>query len=448
MALTGIEIYKKLPRTNCKECGFPTCLAFAMNLAAGKTELDLCPYVSEDAKANLQDAAAPPVRVVTIGTGDRSIKIGGETVMFRHEKTFVNKPAFAVLIDDRMDEGEVDGRLDKLEQFQYERVGLTFGPELVAIKETRGDPSRFEHLINKAKERNHYGLILMSTSPEILSAGLRICADSRPLLYAVTKENLDEVAGLARENSCPVAVRTESLDELSELTSKLIQLGMKEIVLDPGSRGIRKALEDQIIIRRAAVLNKYKHLGFPTITFPCEMTDDPMKEALIASIFIAKYAGIIVLSDLEGHSLFPLLLERLNIYTDPQRPMATPEGIYEIGGPDDNSPVLITSNFSLTYFIVSGEIETSRVPCYLLIKDTEGLSVMTAWAAGKFVAEEVAPFIKKCGIGEKVTHRKLIIPGYAAQISGELEEELPDWQIQIGPREASHLPAYLKMWKP
>jgi len=233
---------------------------------------------------------------------------------------------------------------------------------------------------------------------------------------------------------------------VAQLTDQLGKAGIKDIVIDSGSRGIRQAFSDQIYIRKAA-LGKYRPLGFPTIALPCEMTTDPMKEALIASTFIAKYAGIIVLSDFQGHSLFPLLVERMNIYTDPQKPLATKEGIYEIGGPNENSPVLITSNFSLTYFIVSGEIENSRVPSYLLVKDTEGLSVMTAWAAGKFVADVIASFVKKSSIGDKIKHHNLIIPGYAASESGGLEEELAGWKIEVGPREASHIPAYLKGWK-
>lgn len=448
MALTGIQIFKLLPRTNCKECGFPTCLAFAMSLAAGKTELDLCPHVSEEAKAELQEAAAPPIRTVAVGMGDRAIQVGGETVMFRHEKTFVHPPGLAVLVTDAMDEGEVDRKVAQLEALQYDRVGLTLRPELVAVKETRGDAKVFGDLVRKVAEQNGYGMILMSEDPEVLAAGLEPCGEARPLLVAANADNVEGVAELAKAHQCPVAARADSLEALSTLTERLTALGIKDIVLDSGARKLGPALKDQIVIRRAALAAKFKPLGFPTIVFPCEMTDDPMKETLMAAALIAKYAGIVVLSEFEGHSLFPLLLERMNVYTDPQRPMATDEAIYEIGGPDENAPVLITSNFALTYFIISGEIETSRVPSYLLIKDTEGLSVMTAWAAGKFVAEEIAPFVTKCGIGDKVRHHRLIIPGYAAQISGELEEELPDWTIEIGPREASHLPAYLRAWKP
>ncbi len=448
MALTGIEIFKKLPKTNCAECGVPTCLAFAMKLAAGQAELSACPYVSEEAKAALEEASAPPIRPVVIGTGDKALKIGGETVMFRHEKRFVNPTGIAVLVTDKMNEAEVDKRLKKLNELKFERVGLILQADLVAVKGESGDPAQFETLVKKVKEKlDGKGMVLMSEDPKVLSAGAKACADRKPLLYAATKANADAMAGLAKEISAPLAVKGNSLDELAELTTKLTAAGLKDLVLDSGARTPKKLLEDQIIMRRAALMKKFRPLGFPTITFPCEMTTDPMKETLLASMLVAKYGGIVVLSDLEGHSLFPLLLERMNIYTDPQRPMATTQGIYEIGGPNENSPVLITSNFSLTYFIVSGEIEGSRTPSWLLVKDTEGLSVMTAWAAGKFGADVIGPFVKKCGIADKVKHRKLIIPGYAAVISGELEEELPDWQVMIGPRDAGHIPAFLKMWK-
>ncbi len=448
MPLTGIEIFKLLPKTNCGECGVPTCLAFAMSLAAGKAELSACPHVSEEAKARLQEASAPPIRPVTIGVGDRALKVGGETVMFRHEKRFENPPGFALLIKDSMEDSEVDARLERFKQLQYERVGLILRPELVAVKDESGDASKFEALVNKVKQSSDCGIILMSSNPDILAAGVKACADRKPLIYGANKDNLDRVADLAKEHSCLVGVKASGLEELAELTTKLTEAGVNDIVIDSGSRSVRQAFEDQVIIRSAALAKKFRPLGFPTIVFPSEMTDDPMKEAVIASMFVAKYGGIIVLSDFQGESLFPLLVARLNIYTDPQRPLATTQGIYEIGDPGENSPVLITTNFSLTYFIVSGEIETSKVPSYLLVMDTEGLSVMTSWAAGKFVADAIAPVVKKSGVMDKVKHSKLIIPGYAAAESGGLEEELPGTEILIGPREGANIPAYLKAWKP
>lgn len=448
MGLTGIEIYKRLPKTNCGECGVPTCLAFAMKLATGQAELASCPYVSEEIKAEFEEATAPPIRTVVMGAGDHALKIGGETVMFRHEKRFENPPGIAMLISDDMSEEEVETRLKRFNELQYDRVGLILRAHLIAIKNVSDNGTSFINLINKLKEKTNAPFILISQNSEVLASGARACAERKPLLYAATKEGVDELAILAKELSCPLVAKGGNLDELVEITTKLVDAGIKDIVLDSGSRDSHLALHDQIIIRRSALLQKFRPLGFPTITFPCEMTHDPMKETIIASMFIAKYGGIIVLSDLKGYSLFPLLVESMNIYTDPQRPMAVEQKIYEIGGPNEESPVLLTCNFSLTYFIVSGEVETSRVPSWLLVKDTEGLSVMTAWAAGKFSADTIGPFVKKCGIADRVKHKKLVIPGYAAAISGELEEELPDWQILIGPREASHIPAYLKMWKP
>jgi acetyl-CoA decarbonylase/synthase complex subunit gamma len=445
MGLTGIQIFKLLPKTNCGECGVPTCLAFAMALAAGKAELASCPYVSEEAKAQLAEASAPPIRPLTIGVGNNALRIGGETVLFRHEKTFVNPPGLAVLISNTMDDAEVEGRLKRFNELRFERVGLILRPELVAVKDESGGSTEFVGLIERVKKETDAGLILMSEKTDVLAAGVKACADRIPLIYAVTDGNADALVDLAKEHKCPLAVKAKNLDELSQLTTKLDQAGIKDIVLDPGSRPLRKSFEDGIFIRRAALQQKYRPLGYPTITFPCEMTDDPLKETLIAATFIAKYGGIIVLSDFQGHSLFPLLVERMNIYTDPQRPMTMKEGIYEIGNPDENAPVFITTNFALTYFIVSGEIEASRVPSYLLVMDTEGLSVLTAWAAGKFVGDAMGMFIKKSGVGEKVGKKRIIIPGLVAAVSGDLEEELgSDWEVAIGPREAANIAAFIK----
>ncbi len=416
-----------------------------MALAAGKTELDLCPHVSPDARVELSDASAPPIRQVVIGKGDYEVKIGGETVMFRHEKTFFNKPGIAIFISDTMDETEVDKRFAKLADYQFERVGIIMRPELAALKFT-GNRDSYLGLVKKASEQP-YSIILMAEDPSVMKEALEIVKGRRPLIYAATNENYDAMGNLAKEYSLPLAVKGKDIDEVILLTEKLTGLGLKDLIIDTSTRTIKKSLHEQVAIRRAALLSKVKALGFPTITFPNEMADNLMKETVIASLFVAKYAGIIVLSDFEGESLFPLLLQRLNIYTDPQRPMTTKEGIYPINNPDESSPILVTCNFSLTYFIISGEIETSRVPSWLCVMDTEGLSVMTAWAAGKFVGDLVGSFIKKIGIAEKVNHKKLIIPGYAAAILGDLEEELPGWEILVGPRESAHLPAYLKMRK-
>ncbi len=443
MGLTGIEIYKLLPQTNCGDCGVPTCLAFAMKLGAGQAELARCPHVSEASKAKLDSASAPPVLPVTIG----AFKTGGETVLFRHEKTFVSPTGIAVLVSDAMNDGDVDSRLRSYRELRYERVGVELAADLVAVKSEKGDAAAFEKLVQKVAGAVDAGLILMSESAEILAAGLKHVAAKKPLLFAATKANADAVGKLALDSKCPVAVQGADIDEVIELTQKLSAMGLKEIIIDSGARTLKKAFEDQVVIRRSAIKSACRPLGYPTIAFPCEMTKDYREETLIASTFIAKYAGIIVLSELRGEGLFPLLVERMNIFTDPQRPMATDQGIYPINNPDEKSPVLVTTNFSLTYFIVSGEIEGSRVPAWLIVMDCEGLSVLTAWAAGKFVADAIGAFVKKSGIVDKVKHRSLIIPGYSASISGELEEVLSDWKITIGPREAAHIPAFLKQYQ-
>jgi acetyl-CoA decarbonylase/synthase, CODH/ACS complex subunit gamma len=447
MALSGIEIYKMLPQTNCKDCGVPTCLAFAMKLAAGQAELSACPHVSDAAKEKLSSASAPPVIPVTIGTGNNVFKTGGETVLFRHEKTFVSPTGIAVLITDKMSDSDVSAKLKKVKDLQYERVGLHLKADLIALKSESGDSAVFEKLVNNVKSSADAALIIMSDNIEVLTAGVKACADKKPLIYAAIISNVEAVGNLAKETKCPVAVKGSSLDDVIELTTKLTGMGLKEIIIDSGTRTLRKTFEEQVIMRRAAVKKTFRPLGFPTIVFPCEMTNDPMEETLMASVFIAKYGGIVVLSDLNGHSLFPLLVQRMNIFTDPQRPMATEKGIYPFNNPDENSPLLVTSNFSLTYFIVSGEIEGSRAPAWLLVLDTEGLSVLTAWAAGKFAADAIGAFVKKSGIMDKIKHKSIVIPGYAASISGELEEELPGWKITIGPREAQHIPGFLKEYK-
>ncbi|MDA8163085.1 MAG: acetyl-CoA decarbonylase/synthase complex subunit gamma [Desulfobacteraceae bacterium] len=449
MALTGIQILKMLPKTNCGECGVPTCLAFAMKVAAGQADIGACPYVSEEVKEQVGEASAPPIRTVVLGGGGATLKIGGETCLYRHEKRFENPTGIAVLVSTDMHEGDIAGRLERFNTLKYERVGLELKGDLVAVKDAGQGEAAFTALVERVRAQcPQAALILMSQDRGALSAGVKASGDSRPLLYCATAQNADAMAALAKDTGASLAVKGETIGETAALVEKVLSAGVKDLVIDTGSRTMKAVFEDQAAVRRASVRHKFKPLGFPTITFPCEITADSLLEALAASVLIAKYAGIVVMSDLKGDSLFPLLLERLNLYTDPQRPMVVQEDVYPINGPGEDSPVLITCNFSLTYFIVSGEIEGSKVPSWLLIKDTEGLSVLTAWAAGKFSADLIAGFVKKSGVADKVRHKSLVIPGYLASIKGELEEELPGWNIQTGPREASHLPAFLRQWQP
>jgi acetyl-CoA decarbonylase/synthase, CODH/ACS complex subunit gamma len=442
MGVSPIEIFKKLPKTNCGDCGVPTCMAFAVSLTQGKVELSQCPHVDAAAADELSASSQPPVLNVTVGTGDKAFKAGGETVLFRHEKTFVSAAGIAILISDEMDDAEVDRRLKDVNDMQYERVGLNLRADLIACKSDDG--GKLTALAKKADEVTGLPVILASASADALKAAGGAIKDKKPLLYAATDDNVDDLIATAKDLGCPVCAKGKDMDSLVGLTEKMSGAGLKEVFIDSGSRGLKDAFVDQVQIRRQAVKKTFRPLGFPSIVFPCEMTDDPFKEALIASIFIPKYAGIIVLSDIKGEYLFPLLVQRMNIYTDPQRPMATEPGLYEFNDPDDKAPLLVTSNFSLTYFIVSGELETSKLPARLMVIDTEGLSVLTGWAAGKFAADLIGPAILKDGVADKMAKKRLIIPGAVASISGELEEELPGWEIVIGPREAAHLAPFLK----
>ncbi|BAU24123.1 acetyl-CoA synthase subunit gamma [Caldimicrobium thiodismutans] len=443
MGLTGIQILGKLPKKNCKECGFPTCMAFAMKVAAGQAEITACPYVDPKVVEEIAEATAPPIRTVKIGGGDFVYSLGGETVLFRHEKRFENPPLIGTYINTSMDEAEINRRIQLYKNLVWDRVGIKLQPDVVFLQ-SDGASEKFESLVKRIREELPQVAIILSGDKPSLQKGISACGDFKPLLYGANSQNFDEMAGLAEETKVPLTLLGNSLDELTELSERALQKGLKDLVLDPGSQNVRELFEDLVIIRRSAIKKRYKPFGFPVITFSYKYTDDYLLESSIAGMLIAKYASVIILSDLRAESLFNLLVERMNIFTDPQKPLVVEEGIYPVNGPDEYSPVIITCNFALTYFIVNGEVEGSRVPTWLLIKNTDGLSVLTAWAAGKFGADSIAEFVKKCGIEGKVKHRKISIPGYLAGIKGELEEELPGWEIIVGPREASGLPAFLK----
>ena len=445
MALSGLEIFKKLPKTNCKECGFPTCLAFAMQLAAGKVELEKCPHISEEAKESLSEASQPPILKVEVGTGEESFAVGEETVLFRHDRTFVNQNAFAVTIEDDMDSGKIEETLKKINSIAYERVGQILKLDAVCIKNKSKNKEKFLKVAGEVALLTKKPLILVSGDAETLKSAAEMFKENKPIIHAATAENIDLFISIGKETGCPIAVRGKSFEEIVTLTEKLRGSGIKNLLIDIGSRDFKDDFYNQIILRTAAIKQKNRFLGYPTIVFPDEMTDDPLKETLIASVFVAKYGSIIVLSNAGSQNIFPLLIYRQNIYTDPRRPMQVEQKIYEIGTPNEGSPILITTNFSLTYFIISGEIESSKIPSWLLVMDVEGQSVLTAWAAGKFVPELIAQFIKKSGITEKVKKKEIVIPGYVAQLQGELEEELGEgWKVVVGPREAGEVPKFLK----
>ncbi len=444
MGLSGLQIYKLLPRTNCKECGFPTCLAFAMKLAARQVELSDCPYVSDEAKAELDTASAPPIRLVKVGSDERIVEVGNETVLYRHEKTFLHEPGLFYRLSDALSEDEFSAQVQQVADYQVERVGIELNADGVAIENASGDAATFGARVKLAAEAG-LPLILISEDAAAIEEGLKAAGGLKPLIYGATEENWEAMAALAKQYGAALAVRTDDgLENLAALTAKIQDAGVEDMVLDPGADGWAKTLKDQTTLRRLALKKNYRPLGYPTIVFPGQSAEDEVEEALLAAQAVAKYAGFIVLDHFDPASLYPLLALRQNIYTDPQKPIQVSPGLYEIGTPGPDSPLLVTTNFSLTYFSVAGEVEASGRPAWLLIADSEGMSVLTAWAAGKFDAEVIAKAVKAFDVPSKINHQKIVIPGHVSTLSGELEEELPGWDILVGPREAIGIPTFLK----
>lgn len=445
MGLSGLAIYKLLPKTNCKECGYPTCLAFAMKLAALQAELSACPYVSDEAKASLDAASAPPIRLVAVGNENRKIEVGNETVLFRHEKTFYHQPGLMLRLADDLPAEEFAARVAEVAEYSVERVGIALRVDGVVIQDASGDPATFGARVAQAVAAG-LPVVLSSKNPAVLEAGLKAAQGQNPLIYAADAENWEVMAGLAQRYKAPLAVRGNGdLSSLATLTEAIGGKGVQDLVLDPGTRGWADSLASLTQLRRLALKRGTRSLGYPVITFPGEGAADAREEALLAGQHIAKYAGIIVLDNWDPAALYPLLTLRQNIYTDPQKPIQVSPGLYEIGEPKPESPLLVTTNFSLTYFSVAGEVEGSGIPAWLLICDSEGMSVLTAWAAGKFDAERIAKSVNTMGVPDKVAHKRIVIPGFVSSISGELEEELPGWEILVGPREAIGIPSFLKL---
>lgn len=441
MALSGVEIFKYLPKTNCKKCGHPTCLAFAMKLAAKQASLDACPDASEEAKAFLGAASEPPIRPITIGAGPKALKVGEETVLFRHEKKFVNPCGLALAINDN--DPDIEAKAKSVEESEIERVGQKLRVELISVFNTSGDPATFAAAVAKAAAAApSAGIILATENPAAVEAALPHVAGKKPLISGANADNVEAMVNLAKASGSSLAVKADGIDAVAALAEKVVGMGFKDIVIDTGARKPKDMVEQYTQIRRAAVKKNFKPLGFPVIT--CAMDSDPFVEQALASVAIAKYAGIVVLSDISRWKVAALISLRQNLYTDPQVPMQVSQNVYKVGDAKAESPLIITTNFSLTYFIVLGEVENSKVPSWLAVMETEGLSVLTAWAAGKFTAAKIAQYIQESGIEQQIAHKELIIPGYVAVLSGALEDKLPGWKITVGPREANALPAFLK----
>ncbi len=441
MALTGLKIQKLLPKTNCKECGSNTCLAFAMKLAARKADISQCPYASDEAIQTLGAAYEPPVKSIQLGA-DKSLKLGEETVLYRHEKTFVHQTAFAINIDDTDAPDVIDQTLSDIGNYMLERVGEELHIDMVSVTQKGSDTEAFVKLAKKAWETVKRPLILRSSNAGALTGAAKAVKGSRSILASAVSDTADVLREAAKENGHVLAVTAPDLNQLVSLSAKLKQDGFNDLILEFQTHSLAEQFQTASIARRAALKDNYKPLGYPTLSFLD--SGDMLGDTVCAVNEICKYGGILVLPSFDAAQLSTLMTLRLNIYTDPQKPIQVEPKIYPIGEPKEDSPVFVTTNFSLTYFIVSGEIENSGISAWLLVPECEGMSVLTAWAAGKFSGVTIGKFAKEIGLEDRVTTREIVIPGYVSQISGELEESLPGWKVMVGPQDASDLESFIK----
>ena len=439
MALTGLQIFKLMPKTNCKECGHPTCLAFSMALASSKIALDACPYVSEEAKEALGMASAPPVAKIIFGRGEKVREMGDEVVLFRHDKQFFHPTCLAITIDDNLGDDDFASRLAEINALTFERVGERVAIDAVALVNKSGSPDTFAERARQISGAV-FAPVLVSDSPEALSKALEVCAAEKPLLCGANENNWEAVSALAREKDCPLVVSADSIDNISALAEKVCGI-TKNIVLGVRSGAPVQKLAGLTQIRRQAIRRKTRYLGYPSLVSVCggELYD----QAAEASVYISKYASIVMLDTTDKAALLPLCALRQNLFSDPQKPAQVEPGIFPIGEADEKSPVYITTNFSLTYYTVEGELSSARIPCWLIAAPTDGTSVLTAWAAGKFVADKVAEFMEELKLSEKFPHKTMIIPGYVAVLKAGIEEK-SGWKVMIGPNEASGIPAFAK----
>jgi acetyl-CoA decarbonylase/synthase complex subunit gamma len=463
--LSPIDVYKLLPKTNCKECDQENCMAFATKIVNREVTLEQCTPLlkkeNEKAYKQLKEMLKPAVKEVIVGAGDKAVKLGGKLVMYRHEFTYSNPTAIAIDVTDEMPEAEVLNRIKRTEQFTFEYIGNTLKLNMIAVRSTSGDPEKFKAAVKKVVENTGLPLILCTLNPNVAEAGLMAAPNARPLLYAATMDNWKDMAELALMYNCPLVVSAPNdLSMLMSLAKTLVAYGVQDLVLDPGTflnEGLADTLNNFTMLRRSACKVGEELAGFPLMGVPMvawmdkgEAADEIVKwrEAYLAAMLIVRYADVLVMHGADGWSLLPNTVLRQNIYTDPRKPVAVDPGLKVFGTPDENSPVFFTTNFALTYYTVASDLESSKLNAYLIVVDTEGSAVDSGVAGRKLTAEKVADALKATGIEGKVNHRKLIIPGKATRISGEIEE-LSGWKVQVGPRDSSEIPKYLQeKWQP
>ena len=441
MALKGLDIFKLSPKKNCKECGCPTCMAFCMKVAQGALPLEKCPYFSPDAIATLSEATAPPMKTITVGN---DIKRGGETVLFRHEKTFVSRTRFAVPVCTGMAESEAEAKLEKLQKIDYERIGEREYVEFVLVHCTKDAAGKWEALVEKAAATGRT-LILDCECKECAEKALAICKDGKPILNGANAENYAEMSAVAQANGVVLGVRGESLADLYDTVKKLEALGNKNLILDVTGKDAKETFANAVLVRRTALKDGDRSFGYPSIVNLARIARGNLHlQTALAAAFTLKYGSILVMEEMNYAEALPLYGLRQNIFTDPQKPMKVSPGIYPMNGATPDDPCMMTVDFALTYFLVSGEIERSNVPVNLLITDASGMSVLTAWAAGKLSSSTVKKFFDEFDIASKIRSRTLIIPGKVAVMKGEIQDKLPEWNVVVGTREAVEIVKYLR----
>lgn len=444
MALKGLDIFKLSPKKNCKECGCPTCMAFSMKVAQGAMDISACPHFSPDALATLSEATAPPMKTIKVGTGENEFTLGGETVLERHEKTFVSKTRYAVALCNCMDEAAIDAKIAAIPKVDYERIGERMFVEMVYVNYSADGAVDYVELVKKAAALNRT-LVLGCTDAEVAKAALAVCKDSKPVLNGADASNYEAMSAIATEAGIVLGVRGEDVNDLYETVAKLEGLGNKNLILDAGCKSIKEAFATAVQMRKAAIKDGDRTFGYPSLVNVAALAQgDIHMQAALASMFTIKYGSIVVMEEMTYAQALPLYGLRQNVFTDPQKPMKVEPGIYPINGADENSVCLTTVDFALTYFVVSGELERSGVPCNLIISDAGGLSVLTAWAAGKLSASSIAKYFGEADIEGKIKNRKLILPGKVAVLKGEVEAKLPGWDVIVGPNEAVQLVKFLK----